>query len=109
LGGNEYTAGQILLPVKPTTTVRFVRSFKYFCTGSGAASKNARAAVPVSIISFAARWRTPSGSPLPHTRSGRIALWRSSIESHTAWPTRWFEIANEARPQSASSSHFFAQ
>ncbi|KFD43138.1 hypothetical protein IU11_14140 [Cellulosimicrobium sp. MM] len=48
----------------------------------------------VCFISSAARWRTPSGSPSPHTTSGRMSRWRWSIgSSHTAWPLRWFEIA----------------
>jgi hypothetical protein len=63
-----------------------VRSFRYFATGSGAASKNFRAALTVSIISCVARLRTPSGLPSPQTRSGRIDLWRSSIGSQTACP-----------------------
>ena len=52
----------------------------------------------VSIISLAARWRTPSGLPSPQTWSGRISLCRSSIRSQTAWPTRWFEIAQTFSP-----------
>ena len=52
------------------------------------------AARAVSLISAAARWRTPSASPSPQMRAGRIALCRSSIGwSHTACPVRWHEIA----------------
>ena len=32
----------------------------------------------------------------PDLRVGRTPLWRSSIGSHTAWPTRWLPIAQHA-------------
>ena len=44
----------------------------------------ARAARTVSIISAAARVRTPSGLPSPQTCGGRMLLCRSSIRSQTA-------------------------
>lgn len=57
------------------------------------------AARAVSAISAAARRLTPSGSPSPQMRAGRMARWRSSMSaSQTAWPTRWFEIARHFRP-----------
>ena len=40
------------------------------------------------MIASAERWRTPSALPSPHTSAGKMALCRSSIKSHTAWPTR---------------------
>ncbi len=46
------------------------------------------AARAVSFISSAARARTPSGSPSPHTWACRMASCRSSMRSHTACPTR---------------------
>ena len=94
-------------PVKPTTSVRPVRASTSRTSG-GAASKNLRAARPVAIISSAARERTPSGSPSPHTRSGRMARWRSSMRSHTAWPTRWLLMAKLSTPADCSSSHLAA-
>ena len=64
----------------------------------------AAAARAVSSISAAARCRTPSGSPSPQMRAGRIAWWRSSMmASQTAWPTRWLEIAQHLRPYLSSS------
>ena len=42
---------------------------------------NAAAARAVSFIRSAARCRTPSGSPSPHTSGGRIPWWRASIGS----------------------------
>ena len=55
---------------------------------------SAAAARAVSLISSAARWRTPSGSPSPQIRAGRMPWCRSSIGwSQTAWPVRWQEIA----------------
>jgi hypothetical protein len=59
---------------------------------------NAAAARAVSFIRSAARCRTPSRSPSPQTSGGTIARWRSSIGSHTAWPTRWAPIAQHSRP-----------
>src|SRR5438270_52621 len=67
----------MLDPVKPLTTAPNPAF-------AGAASMNFRHAFAVSIIFFAARFRTPSGSPSPHTSAGRISLCRSSIRSHTA-------------------------
>ena len=62
----------MLEPVKPLTTPT-----PNFC-----------AARAVFFISSAARLLTPAGSPSPQTCGGRIALCRSSMTSHTAWPTR---------------------
>ena len=74
---------QIDEPVKPTTV----------STPSRAAAR------AVSFISSAARCRTPSGSPSPQIRSGRMPRCRSSIgSSQTAWPARWLEIAQTFRP-----------
>jgi hypothetical protein len=59
----------------------------------------------VFFMSSAARWRTPSGSPSPQIRAGRIPLCRSSIgSSQIAWPTRWLEIVQTLRPYLSSSS-----
>ena len=53
----------------------------------------------VTFISSAARCRTPSASPSPQIRSGRMPRCRSSIgSSQTACPVRWLEIANRRRP-----------
>src|SRR5688572_14449353 len=71
---------------------------------SGAASRNLRHALAVSIIFLAARFLTPSASPSPQTSFGRIALWRSSIRSQTAWPTRWLLIAKHVSLLSARTS-----
>ena len=60
-------------------------------------------------MAFAARRRTPSGSPSPQTCGGRMDLCRSSMRSQTAWPTRWLEIAWQVRPLSASRAHFSRQ
>ena len=79
---------QIGEPVKPVTT----------CTPKRAAAR------AVSLMRSAARERTPSGSPSPHTSGGRIDRWRSSIGSQTAWPTRWLLIAQQPRPWRSSSS-----
>ncbi len=82
-GGNCATYGQMLEPVKPTTV----------------STPSLRATFAVSFSSSAARWRTPSGSPSPHTFEPTIAWWRKSIgSSQTAWPLRWFEIAQTLRP-----------
>ena len=62
------------------------------------------AARAVSCISLAARARTPSGLPSPQTCAGMIDLWRSSMASQTAWPTRWLLIAKTFRPCFASRS-----
>ena len=63
----------MLEPVKPTTV----------------STPKAFAAIAVVFISSAARWRTPSGSPLPQTREGNIDLCLSSIGlSQTACPTK---------------------
>ena len=67
---------------------------------------NAAAARAVSATRAAARCRTPSGSPSPQISGGRIAWWRPSIGSQTAWPTRWQEIASQTRPFDSSSSRF---
>src|SRR6266446_9739044 len=53
----------------------------------------------------AARWRTPSGSPSPQISGERIALCRSSIKSHTACPTKWFETENAVSPLSVRVFH----
>ena len=66
-------------PVKPFTT----------------STPSLAAARAVSFTLSAARCRTPSGSPSPHTSGGRMARWRSSIGSQTAWPTRCVEIAKQ--------------
>jgi hypothetical protein len=77
-GGNMARVCQIDEPVKPMTV----------CTPSFAATR------AVSFISCAARCRTPSGSPSPQIRAGRMPWWRSSIGwSQTACPTRWLEMA----------------
>ena len=77
-GGNIATVFQILDPVKPTTV----------STPSSAAAR------AVTCMASAARCRTPSGSPSPQTRDGRMAWCRSSIgSSQTACPVRWLEIA----------------
>ena len=72
----------MLEPVKPFTWV----------------TPNLAAARAVSFTLSAARLRTPSGSPSPQTSGGRIAWWRSSTGSQTAWPTRCVEIAKHWRP-----------
>ncbi len=73
---------QIFEPVKPMTV----------------STPSLRAAMAVRFISSAARWRTPSASPSPQTFAPTIASWRKSIgSSQTAWPLRWFEIANSFR------------
>src|ERR1700743_461032 len=64
----------------------------------------ARQALAVSIIRWGARLRTPSGSPSPQTSGGRIDLWRSSMLSQTAWPTRWAETEKADRPLAARMS-----
>ena len=69
----------MLDPVKPFTWV----------------TPNAAAARAVSATRAAARCLTPSGSPSPQISGGRIARWRSSIGSQTAWPTWWLEIASQ--------------
>ena len=84
---------QIGEPVKPVTT----------STPSRAAAR------AVSFIFSAARWRTPSGSPSPHTSSGSTPWWRESIGSHTAWPTRCAPIAQHPSPLRSSSSRFARQ
>ena len=59
----------------------------------------------VSFISSAARCRTPSGSPSPHTWADRIPSCRASIgSSQTAWPLRWLEIAKTCRSYFSSRS-----
>ena len=80
-------------PVKPVTTSTPKRA----------------AARAVSFRRSAARERTPSGSPSPHTSGGRIDWWRASIGSHTAWPTRWLEIAQQPSPCDSSSARRSAQ
>ena len=81
------TVCQIEEPVKPTTV----------CT------PNAAAARAVSASSAAARWRTPSGSPSPQIRAGRMPWCRTSIGwSQTAWPTRWLEMAQQRSSYLAS-------
>ena len=78
---------QIADPVKPTTT----------------STPSLRAARAVIFISSAARWRTPSASPSPQIRSGRIPRWRSSMgSSQTAWPLRWLLMAKTWRPYFSS-------
>ena len=62
-GGNIATVCQIDEPVNPTTV----------------STPNAAAARAVSAISAAARCLTPSGSPSPQIRSGRMAWWRASM------------------------------
>jgi hypothetical protein len=80
---------QIFDPVNPTTVD----------TPSFAAAR------AVSFISSAARCRTPSGSPSPQMRAGRMSLWRWSIgSSHTAWPSRWLEMVHTFSPYDASCS-----
>lgn len=75
-------------PVKPMTVL----------------TPKAAAARAVSLISAAARWRTPSASPSPQIRAGRMFWWRSSMMlSQTAWLTRWLEIAQHLRPYLSSS------
>ena len=69
-------------PVKPVTVV----------TPSRAAAR------AVSLSLSAARRRTPSGSPSPHTSGGTTPWWRASIGSQTAWPTRWLPIAQTLQP-----------
>src|SRR5699024_6346845 len=64
-GGNIATYFQIFDPVKPTT----VRT------------PSLRARRAVVFMSSAARCRTPSGSPSPHTAEPTIASWRRSIGS----------------------------
>src|SRR3954451_22548743 len=59
-------------PVNPVTT----------STPSWAAAR------AVSFIRCAARLRTPSGSPSPHTSGGRAARWRSAIRAAPAPPLR---------------------
>ncbi len=79
---------QIEEPVNPTTV----------------STPSRRAARAVIFISSAARWRTPSGSPSPQMRSGRMPRCRSSIgSSQTAWPLRWLEIAQT--PQAVLREH----
>ena len=83
------TVCQIDEPVKPTTVW----------------TPKAAAARAVSAISAAARRRTPSGSPSPQIRAGRMPWCRSSIGwSQTAWPTRCAEIAQHFRPYLSSSA-----
>ena len=72
---------QMLEPVNPLTTAGNVDF-------SGDASMSFRQALAVSIIFWAARLRTPSGSPSPQTSFARMSLWRSSMRSQTAWPTK---------------------
>ena len=74
-------------PVKPVTVV----------TPSRAAAR------AVSLSLSAARWRTPSGSPSPHTSGGTTPWWRASMRSQTAWPTRWLPIVQTFRPWLSSS------
>src|SRR3954468_11703272 len=62
------------------------------------------AARAVSLSLSAARWRTPSGSPSPHTSGGTTPWWRASMRSHTAWPTRWLPIAQTFSPWRSSNS-----
>src|SRR4028119_2177028 len=66
---------------------------------------NFAAALAVSFIFSAALLRTPSGSPSPQTSGGRVALWRLSMGSQTAWPTRWLEIAQPLRAFRRRVSH----
>src|SRR3954447_9808977 len=75
-------------PVKPLTVV----------TPSRAAAR------AVSLSLSAARWRTPSGSPSPHTPGGTTPRWRASMRSQTAWPTRWLPIVQTFRPWRSSNS-----
>ena len=80
---------QMLEPVKPMTVF----------------TPSLAAILAVFFISSAARWRTPSGSPSPQTESGRMSRCRWSIgSSHTAWPLRWFEIAQTLSPFASSRS-----
>src|SRR5215210_5926913 len=72
----------MLDPVKPLTCVTPKRA----------------AALAVSMTFSAARRRTPSGSPSPHTSGGSVAPWRASMGSQTAWPTRWVLMAQQFRP-----------
>ena len=52
----------------------------------------------VCFISSAARVRTPSGSPSPHTLAPTMVSCRKSIgSSQTAWPLRWLEMAQTLR------------
>ena len=82
-GGNIATYCQIDEPVKPTTVSMPI----------------ALASRAVSFISSAARSRTPSGDPSPHTFSRTIAWCRSSIgSSQIACPVRWLLIAQQPRP-----------
>jgi hypothetical protein len=62
-GGNIATVCQIEEPVNPMTV----------------STPRSRAARAVSLISAAARCRTPSGSPSAQIREGRIPWCRSSI------------------------------
>jgi hypothetical protein len=82
-GGNIATYCQMLDPVNPTTV----------------STPILRATLAVSLSSSAARCRTPSASPSPHTRLPTMAWWRKSIgSSQTAWPLRWLETAQALRP-----------
>ncbi len=56
-------------PVNPFTTAG--KSAAPFWPGR--ALKNFRAALAVSFIFSAARWRTPSGRPSPQTSAGKMA------------------------------------
>jgi hypothetical protein len=90
-GGNIATYFQIEDPVNPTTV----------------STPSLRAARAVIFISSAARCRTPSASPSPQIRLGRMPWCRSSIgSSQTAWPLRWLEIAQTFSPYLSSSSSF---
>ena len=62
-GGNIATVCQMEEPVKPMTV----------------STPSAAAARAVSLISSAARCRTPSASPSPQMRAGRMPWWRSSM------------------------------
>src|SRR5829696_8017246 len=63
------------------------------------------AALAVSLIFSAARRLTPSGSPSPQTSDGSVALWRPSMGSQTAWPTRWLLMDQQFRSLERSISH----
>jgi hypothetical protein len=65
VGGKKYRFFQTGLPVNPLTTL----------------TPNFAAARAVFLTSSAQRWRTPSGSPSPHSRSDRTEWWRSSMGS----------------------------
>ena len=83
-GGRRRANARCDEPVNPFTTAGCAPA----PAAPGLRSKKRRAACAVRISWSAARRRTPSGSPSPQTAAGRMALWRSSMRSQTAWPTR---------------------